>query len=60
MSQQQELIPAPPVVRERLARHIKEGRLLRSLYRLSIKAAEERHARDAFDAATATGEPPQA
>jgi hypothetical protein len=38
-----ELIPPPPIVRERLARHIREGRLLRSLLRLSVRAAEERH-----------------
>jgi hypothetical protein len=44
MSEAQTLIPPPPVVRERLARHIEEGRLLRSLLRLSIRAAEVRHA----------------
>jgi hypothetical protein len=38
-----EMIPPPPVVREKLARHIREGRLLRSLLRLSVRAAEERH-----------------
>jgi hypothetical protein len=38
-----ELIPAPPIVRERLARHIRQGRLLRALLRLSVRAAEERH-----------------
>ena len=37
------LIPPPPIVRARLAEHIAEGRLLRSLLRLSIRAAEERH-----------------
>jgi hypothetical protein len=36
------LIPRPPEVRAALARHIREGRLLRRLYRLSLKAAEER------------------
>jgi hypothetical protein len=36
------LIPPPPVVRERLAIHIREGRLLRALLRVSIRAAEER------------------
>ncbi len=41
MSQTQSLIPSPPVVRERLAQHIREGRLLRALYRLSIRAANE-------------------
>ena len=37
-----ELIPVPTKVRERLAANIKEGRLLRSLLRLSIEAAKER------------------
>jgi hypothetical protein len=37
-----ELIPPPPVVRETLARHIRQGRLLRALLRLSVRAAEER------------------
>jgi hypothetical protein len=36
------LIPPPPVVRERLATHIREGRLLRAILRVSIRAAEER------------------
>jgi hypothetical protein len=48
MSDDEKLIPPPPVVRERRARHIREGRLLRSLYRLSIRAAEERHRQAAF------------
>ena len=43
MSHDTTLIPPPPVVRERLATHIREGRLLRSLLRLSVRAAEERH-----------------
>lgn len=38
------LIPSPPVVRERLAAHAREGRLLKSLLRLSIRASQERHA----------------
>jgi hypothetical protein len=42
MSEPQVLIPPPPVVRERLAHNIREGRLLRSLLRLSLRAAEER------------------
>jgi hypothetical protein len=37
------LIPPPPIVREKHSRHISEGRLLRSLSRLSVRAAEERH-----------------
>ena len=42
MKDAQTLIPSPAVVRERLAEHIEEGKLLRSLYRLSIRAALER------------------
>jgi hypothetical protein len=38
-----ELIPPPPIVRQRLADHIREGRLLRALLKVSIQAAEERH-----------------
>jgi hypothetical protein len=41
------LIPPPPIVRDRLAQHIREGRLLRALYRLSVRAAEERHRQQA-------------
>jgi hypothetical protein len=37
------LIPPPPIVRERLATHIREGRILRALLRVSLRAAEERH-----------------
>lgn len=37
------LIPAPPVVRAKLARNIREGELLRALLKLAIRAAEERH-----------------
>jgi hypothetical protein len=48
MSDDQKLIPPPPVVRERLARNIWEGRLLRSLLRLSLRAAEERHRQTGF------------
>jgi hypothetical protein len=42
MNERHELIPPPPVVRDRLAQNIKERRLLRSLLRISIRAAEER------------------
>jgi hypothetical protein len=38
-----ELIPPPPIVRQRLADHIREGRLLRALLKVSIQAAEDRH-----------------
>lgn len=37
-----DLIPPPFVVRDRLARNIREARLLRTLLNLSIRAAEER------------------
>lgn len=43
MTAHDELIPPPPIVRERLATHIRHGRLLRALLRLSVRAAEERH-----------------
>ena len=36
-------IPRPPVVRERLARALREARLLRRQLRVSVAAAEERH-----------------
>ncbi len=41
--QPEELIPRPPVVRERLAKSLRETRLLKRLLRLSVEAAEERH-----------------
>jgi hypothetical protein len=41
------LIPPPPVIREQLARHAREGRLLRALYKLSVRAAIERHEQSA-------------
>jgi hypothetical protein len=43
MSQHNELIPRPPVVRERLAESLREARLLRRLLRLSETAAIERY-----------------
>ncbi len=43
MQTNDELIPRPPVVRERLAASLREARLLRRLLRLSVAAAEERH-----------------
>lgn len=49
MSRDKHLIPPPPIVRERLAQHLREGRLLRSLLRLSIRAAEERHRQAAHE-----------
>jgi hypothetical protein len=42
MTTTEELIPRPPVVRERLASSLRETRLLRRLLRLSIAAAQER------------------
>lgn len=41
MSTIEVLIPPPQAVRERLAATIREAQLLRSLLRLSIRAAEE-------------------
>jgi hypothetical protein len=41
MSEPEKLIPSPPIVRVRLARNLKERRLLRSLLRLSVRADEE-------------------
>jgi hypothetical protein len=38
-----EVIPRPSVVREQLARSLREARLLRRLLRLSVEAAQERH-----------------
>jgi hypothetical protein len=43
MSTHKDLIPPPPVLREKLAQHAREGRLLRALLRLSESAAELRH-----------------
>jgi hypothetical protein len=43
MATRNELIPPPPIVREELAAHLRKGRILRSLLRLSVRAAEERH-----------------
>jgi hypothetical protein len=37
-----DLIPPPSVVRDRLARNVREGDLLRRLLRLSEKAVEDR------------------
>ena len=41
MSDSPNLIPPPAVVRGRLARNIRERRLLRSLLRLAIRATQE-------------------
>jgi hypothetical protein len=54
MTTTDELIPRPPVVRDRLARTLRETRLLRRLLRLSIDAAEERQRRTADPAARQT------
>jgi hypothetical protein len=43
MSDSEKLIPSPPVVRDQLARTVKEMRLLRSLLRVAVRAAEQRH-----------------
>jgi hypothetical protein len=41
MSEPEKLIPPPPVVRTRLAKNLKERRILRALLRLSVRAIEE-------------------
>lgn len=43
MSEAEALIPPPGVVRERLAKSVREAQLLRSLLRVSVRAAEERY-----------------
>ena len=43
MQTSDDLIPRPPAVRERLARAVREARLLRRQLRVSVAAAEERH-----------------
>jgi hypothetical protein len=43
MSDAEVLIPPPALVREKLARSVREAKLLRSLLRVSVLAAEERH-----------------
>src|SRR5271157_3464255 len=50
MSTSEELIPRPPVVRERLARSLRETKLLKRLLRLAVEAAEERHREKPLDA----------
>jgi hypothetical protein len=50
LNEQTELIPPPPIVRDRLARNIRERRLLRALLRLSIRAAEERRQQSPHEA----------
>jgi hypothetical protein len=43
MSEVQELIPPPAIIREKLSENIREARLLRAILRVSVLAAEERH-----------------
>ena len=50
MSDDKTLIPPPPVVRNRLAINIRERRMLRTLLRLSIQAAEYRREQETKDA----------
>jgi hypothetical protein len=50
MTATDELIPRPPVVRDRLARSLRETCLLRRLLQLSIAAAEERQRQTAHPA----------
>jgi hypothetical protein len=42
MPDNEPIIPPPPVVRDRLARSLRESRLLRRLLRLSVAAAQEK------------------
>jgi hypothetical protein len=42
MPENESVIPPPPVVRDRLARSLREARLLRRLLRLSVAAAQEK------------------
>jgi hypothetical protein len=49
MQTSDDLIPRPPDVRERLARALREARLLRRQLRVSVAAAEERHRQTAPD-----------
>ena len=46
MNEPEKLFPPPPVVRDQLARNIRERRLLRALLRLSIRVAEDRRQRE--------------
>ncbi len=59
MSANDELIPPPPVVRERLAACLRQTSLLRRLLRLSVRAAEERH-RPSKDSKTEAARPEEA
>ena len=43
MQELEELIPPPPVVRDRLAACLRQTNLLRRLLRLSVRVAEELH-----------------
>ena len=43
MEAREDIIPRPPIVRDQLARALREARLLRRQLRLSEAAAEERH-----------------
>ena len=44
-----ELIPPPKIVRQRLTDNVKEGRLLRDLLKLSVRAAENALATEAAE-----------
>ena len=54
MTETQQLIPPPPVIRDRLARAVREARLLRALLRLSIQIAEYRDDNQAPDSSHRT------
>ena len=47
MPENEPIIPPPPVVRDRLARSLREARLLRRQLRLSVAAAQEKAAETA-------------
>ena len=58
MAANEELIPRPKAVRDRLARNLREARLLRRQLRVSVAAAEDRvqeHAQSAPENAEGEG-----
>jgi hypothetical protein len=56
MNPSDELVPHPPIVREKLAQSLRETRRLRKLLRLSVELAEERHREKFGDTAPIDGE----
>jgi hypothetical protein len=49
MSANEELIPEPPILREKLAQHVQDGRMLRALLKLSLRRAQEQQRRQSQD-----------